>query len=105
MNEFNILGKALNKPELRESEGGTQYSLLQVAVKKPFKNKDGEYEEDLLQFTLFKNLAQEVSDSVDEGTPVIIKGHISSNNYEKDGRVMFNSSLIADRVSQVSYLC
>lgn len=104
MNEFNIIGKALNKPELKESEAGTQYSLLQVAVKRPFKNKDGEFEEDELQFTLFKNLAQEVFDSVDEGTPVIVKGHISSNNYEKEGRMIFSSNLIADRVSQVSHL-
>lgn len=104
MNEFNIIGKALNKPELKESEAGTQYSLLQVAVKRPFKNKDGEYEDDELQFTVFKNLAQEVSYSVSEGTPIIVKGHISSNNYEKEGKIMFNSSLIADRVSQVNYL-
>lgn len=104
MNEFIILGKALNKPELKESEGGTQYSYLQVAIKKPFKNKDGEYEEDELQFTLFKNLAQEVADSVEEGTSVIVKGHISSNNYEKEGKTIYSSSLIADRVSQVSHL-
>lgn len=104
MNEFIILGKALNKPELKESEGGTQYSYLQVAIKKPFKNKDGEYEEDELQFTLFKNLAQEVTDSVEEGTSVIVKGHISSNNYEKEGKTIYSSSLIADRVSQVSHL-
>ena len=105
MNEFNIIGKALNKPELRESEAGTQYSLLQVAVKRPFKNKDGEFEQDELQFTLFKNLAQEVYDTVDEGTAVIVKGHISSNNYEKDGKTMFYSNLIADRVSQINHLC
>lgn len=104
MNEFIILGKALNKPELKESEGGTQYSYLQVAIKKPFKNKDGEYEEDELQFTLFKNLAQEVADSVEEGTSVIVKGHISSNNYEKEGKTIYSSNLIADRVSQVSHL-
>ena len=104
MNEFIILGKALNKPELKESEGGTQYSYLQVAIKKPFKNKDGEYEEDELQFTLFKNLAQEVTDSVEGGTSVIVKGHISSNNYEKEGKTIYSSSLIADRVSQVSHL-
>lgn len=104
MNEFNIIGKALNKPEIKESENGTQYSNLLVSVKKPFKNKDGEYDEEHFQFTLFKNLAQEAFESVDSGTAIIVRGHVSSNNYEKDGKTIYNPSLIADRISLLNLL-
>lgn len=104
MNEFNIIGKALEKPELKKSESGIVYALMLVSVNKPFKNKDGDVDSDVFQITMFKNLAEEAVELVKDGSPLLIKGHINANNYLKDGKTIYSPSIIADRLSLLQEL-
>lgn len=99
MNEFVIIGRALGEVEPKTTDSGLMYAQMLLTVKKPFKNKDGEVDSETLQFTLFKNLAEEASNIVKDGTAIIVKGHINANNYSKDGKITYRSDLIADRIS------
>lgn len=100
MNEFIVNGTALGSVEVSTSESGTKYGSLKLKVKKSFRNKDNTYDDDLFQVTLFKSLLEE-AESICDGTAVLIRGHLNSNNYMKDGKLYCNTSLIADRIESI----
>lgn len=104
MNELYIVGKALGDLEVKTSEGGTTYAQMLLSVKRPFKSKDGNIESDIIQITMFKGLIDEAKEVVSDGKPLIVKGHISSSNYVKEGKTIYNASVIADRVSEFDQL-
>jgi len=101
MNEFNFIGKAINAPELITSESGNDYAKLLVSVKKNFKSKDGKFDYETFQVTMFKNLADEVINDVKEGSLLMIKGRISANNYPKEDKTFYNCSLVAERLEVI----
>lgn len=104
MNEFNIIGKVLGSLDIKQSENGYNYAQMLLSVKRPYKNKDGNYDTDVIQFTLFNNLVEEAKTIINDGMPVVVKGHINANNYSKDGKVIYSTSVIADRISVVDQL-
>ena len=104
MNEFNLVGKALGKPELKESETGNIYATVIIESKKPFKNKSGNYDTENFQLICFKDLATLCKDKLTDGTGVIINGHMSSNNYAKEGKIYYSPSLVADRIELANEL-
>ena len=57
MNEFTLLGKTVGNIEIKTSESGTKYANLLLDVRRPYKNKEGEYEHDVISLTGFKNAA------------------------------------------------
>lgn len=104
MNEFNLIGKAINDLEIKTSESGNTYAQMLLEIKRPFKNKDGDYDYDIIQITMFSNCADEAKDIVKEGTVLLIKGHISSSSYSKDDKVFYTSSIIADRIGLLNQM-
>lgn len=101
MNEFNLLGKTVGNIEIKTSESGTKYANFLLDVKRPYKNKEGEYEHDVISLTGFKNVADSM-ENINDGALLYVKGRISSNSYAKDGRIIYTNSMIADKVEYVS---
>ena len=104
MNEFYLIGVAQGKPELKKSEAGTTYAQVVLTVKRPFVNKDGNNEADSLQMVMFKNVAEEAIEIIKDGSPLLVKGHINSNNYNKDGKIYFGTNLVVDRINALNEL-
>lgn len=100
MNEFTLLGKTVGNIEIKTSESGTKYANLLLDVRRPYKNKEGEYEHDVISLTGFKNAA-DFLENVSEGSMLTVKGHISANSYTKDGRIFYSNSMIIDRADYV----
>ena len=100
MNEFNLLGKTFGDIEIKTSESGTRYANFLLDVKRPYKNKEGDYEHDVINLTGFKNVV-EFLENVHEGAVLVVKGHICSNSYTKDGRIFYSNSMIVDRADFV----
>ena len=100
MNEFTLLGKTVGNIEIKTSESGTKYANLLLDVRRPYKNKEGEYEHDVISLTGFKNAA-DFLENVSEGSLLTVKGHISANSYTKDGRIFYSNSMIIDRADYV----
>lgn len=106
MNEFYIIGRSLGTIEEKESSKGTKYGQIVLSVKKSYANsQDGAPETDKIQLTMFANCLNEAKDIVKDGTSIVVRGHISANNYSKDGKVIYGCNAIADRISLVDNLC
>lgn len=104
MNQFILIGRVASAPILKETATGIKYTKLYVDANRPYKNKEGAYDIDRFEITMWKNLAEEICNNVDPGDALLIKGRVQSNNFEKDGEIFYKSEMIADKVSLLSQL-
>ncbi len=99
MNEFKLFGKALQKPQLLESDKGYKYCYIFIEVDRGYKNGDGEACLDDFKITCFKNLAEEVCQKIEKGRSFIIKGRLQQNNFDKDnGEKIYRPELIGEKI-------
>lgn len=99
MNDFIIVGNIISDVEIKKSESGSEYANILLSSKRNYKNKEGEFEEDTYQLTLFKTVLDEVKDVLEKDTTVSIKGHLSANNNTSNkDKTYYSASLIADHI-------
>lgn len=85
-NMFCVVGKVDNI-DLKDD-----ISMLTLRVPRSFKNKDGEYEEDLIMIQVFSNLSSTLNEYCNNGDTVGVKGRIQGSNVLVAERVAFLSS-------------
>ncbi len=98
MNEFKFYGRALEKPELIETEKGYKYCNLLISVERAYKNGDNP-SCDEFKVTLFKNVASEACERIKKGNNVIVKGRLQQNNFDKDsGEIVYRPELVGEKI-------
>ena len=103
LNQVILIGRLVKKPELRVSEGGVNYIKATLAVQSEFKNKDGDYDTEFLEFTAFGQLAENTSKYCDKGSLLNVVGSLNNNVYkDKNGVNHYQLSIIANKVSFLS---
>ena len=103
LNQVILIGRLVKKPELRVSEGGVNYIKATLAVQSEFKNKDGDYDTEFLEFTAFGKLAENTSKYCDKGSLLNVVGSLNNNVYkDKNGVNHYQLSIIANKVSFLS---
>ena len=102
MNQAMLVGRLTKDPEVVESESGTKYSNLTIAVPRNFKNADGVYETDFIEVTLWNNVAQSTSEYCRKGDLIGVRGRIQVDSYEIEGEKRSSQKVIADRVTFLS---
>ena len=103
LNQVILIGRVVKKPELRVSEGGVKYIKATLAVQSEFKNKDGDYDTEFLEFTAFGKLAENTAKYCDKGSLLNIVGSLNNNVYkDKNGVNHYQLSIIANKVSFLS---
>lgn len=83
-----IIGNATREPEVRWTSGGMAVAEFGVAVNHRRKNADtGEWEDGDVSFfdvTCFRDLAENVEQSVAKGDPVIVIGSLRQDRWTDD---------------------
>lgn len=103
LNQVTLIGRLVKKPELRESEGGLNYLKATIAVQSTYKNKEGDYEVEFLEFTAFGKVAQNTAKYCDKGSLINLLGSLSNNVYkDKNGVTHYQMSLIANKINFLS---
>lgn len=103
LNQVTLIGRLVKKPELRTSESGMEYLKASIAVQSQYKNKDGEYGVEFIDFTAFGKVAQNTVKYCDKGSLINIVGVLSNNTYiDKNGVNHYQLSLIANQINFLS---
>lgn len=74
MNQVTFVGRIANEIETIEKEGEKGVNVI-VAINRPFRNKEGIYETDLIPTVICEKLAENLSNSK-KGDLIGIKGHL-----------------------------
>lgn len=92
MNRIVISGNITHDLEIKTS-GETKILNFTVAVRRRFKDKEGNYPTDFIRCVAFNNLADFVSTYFKKGSPILVEGSLQSNTYETENgekRTVYN---------------
>ncbi|MEF9961418.1 MAG: single-stranded DNA-binding protein [Erysipelotrichaceae bacterium] len=102
LNQIVIVGKVVDLPEIKKTVNGTKIGNVGILLNRPFKNSEGYYDTDYLSITLWKGIAETVSEVCRVNDVLAIKGRIQTSDYTKDDIVYHNYDIIAEKVSFIS---
>ena len=99
MNSVSLIGRLTRDPDVRYSSGSqTAVARFTVAVDREYQPKDGEKQADYISIVCFGKTAELVEKYIGKGRLVGITGRIQTGSYEKDGRKVYTTDVVADRV-------
>ena len=78
INQVTLVGRLTKKPELFLTENGKKGSFITLAVGRPYKNQDGQYDADFLDCTLWTGIAESTAEYFQKGDVVGVRGRIQS---------------------------
>ena len=99
INNVVIVGRLTKKPELKFTATGTKYTQFSVAVQKKFKNQNGEYESDFINCLMWSTAAENFINFTNKGSLVGIEGRIQTRSYDKDGKKVYITEVVAENFS------
>jgi len=96
MNSVVLVGRLTRDPELRYAPGTqTAVTRFTLAVNRPFA-KNGEA--DFIGIVVFGKQAENCNQYLAKGAMAGVQGRIQTGSYEKDGRKIYTTDVVADRV-------
>lgn len=95
MNSANIIGRVCNDVELRYTPSQMAVVKLNVAVDDGYGEKKKTY---FIPVTVFGKQAENCEKFVSKGKKIAVTGKIVTGSYEKDGRKVYTTDVVADRV-------
>ena len=103
MNHVMLVGRLVKTPDLFVTEAGKKGSFITLAVGRPYKNQNGEYETDFLDCTLWTGIAETTAEYCKTGDVIGVTGKLQSRIVEnEDGSKYKKMEVIADRVTFIS---
>ena len=97
MNKIIITGRNTKEIELRQLTSGTSAIEFSVAVKRTFKNANGEYESDFFNCVAFGKTAETISRFVKKGDMIGLEGRLQTRSYtNKEGRKINVTEIIVE---------
>ena len=99
MNKVILTGRNTKDIELRQTPSGVSAIEFSIAVKRTFKNANGEYESDFFDCIAYNKLAETISKYVKKGDQVGIEGRLQKRNYtNKEGKKIYVTEIVAENV-------
>lgn len=99
INNVVLVGRLTKKPELKFTTNGTKYTQFSVAVQKKFKSQNGEYESDFISCLMWSTAAENFTKFTNKGSLVGIEGRIQTRSYDKDGKRVYITEVVAENFS------
>lgn len=100
MNKFIGIGRNTKDGEYRTSESGIAIYNNTLAIKNNFKNKEGSYDSEFINYVAYKTTADYLNKYSTKGTLVNIEGRIHTRSYEdKDKIKRFVTEVIVENAS------
>lgn len=98
MNSLVLTGRVTNDLVLKEA-GSVSLVNLTLAVDRDYKDKTGEKITDFFDVTVWRQQAEFISKYGKKGDVVGIVGQVQKRSYEKDGKNIWTTDIIAKEVS------
>lgn len=97
MNTVLLTGRLTKDPEIKYTPSQTCYARFSLAISRG-KDKDGKELTDYPSVVAFGKTAEVVEKYTKKGMMVGITGKIQTGSYEKDGKKIYTTTIVADRV-------
>lgn len=99
MNKVILIGRVCAAPEAFTTQSGISRSSFRLAVNRPYRNPQGNYDADFLPVIAWRQTADFCNKYLDKGRQVAVEGSIQTRQYDaQDGSKRYVTEIIADRV-------
>ena len=98
LNKVILIGRLTKDPELRYAANNTPVTSFTLAVDRGFLNAQKEREADFINITVWRAQAENVKKYVTKGSQVAVEGRIQTGSYEKDGKRVYTTEVVAENV-------
>ena len=103
INQVLLVGRLTRTPELFLTENGKKGSFVTLAVGRPYKNADGQYDADFLDCTLWTGIAETTAEYCQKGDIVGVRGRLQSRIIEnEDGTKYKKMEIVAEKITFLS---
>jgi single-strand DNA-binding protein len=85
-NNITVVGNLTREPELRYTPSGAAVAKFGIAVNRSYTNRNGERVEqtDFFNVNAWRNLAENVAESLSTGSRAIVSGRLQSRSWETE---------------------
>tara|TARA_B100000749_G_scaffold280852_1_gene279286 strand:+ start:2347 stop:2820 length:474 start_codon:yes stop_codon:yes gene_type:complete len=99
-NQVILLGNVTRDIELKYLQGGTAVAEMGLAVNSKYKNKSGEWTDDVVfvDITLWGRTAEVASEHLTKGSSTLIQGRLKLDRWEKNGQKHQKLKVVAERM-------
>jgi single-strand DNA-binding protein len=94
MNVITLTGNATKDIELSYSPQGTAFGKGTIAVQRNFKNQQGEYDTDFINFKAIGKISEVMANYIGKGDKFGITGSLQINVSEKDGQKRYFTEVV-----------
>ena len=99
MNKVILIGRVCAAPEAFTTQSGISRSSFRLAVNRPYKNPQGNYDADFLPVIAWRQTADFCNRYLDKGRQIAVEGSIQTRSYDaQDGSKRYVTEIIADHV-------
>ena len=104
MNQVVLVGRLVEDPQIKKLDNGKNYTSINMAVARPFKNSEGIYETDFIRCVLWNGIAANTKEYCHVGDIVGIKGRLQNRSYEDEElhEIKYITEVIAERITFLS---
>lgn len=103
MNRVVLSGFLTKDVKLATSQNNVAVAQFDIAVRRNYKNENGEYETDFIHIVAWRGLAETVEKFCKKGSRVSICGRLQTRSYETaDGSKRYITEVVADDVEFLS---
>ena len=82
MNNVQLIGRLTRDIDLRKTPQGDAVGRFTLAVDRNYKNKQGEYDADFINCTIWRQAADILSRYAHKGTKIAVDGNIRTGSYD-----------------------
>lgn len=97
MNKVILIGNLTRDPEFRRTYRGLAVCTFTLAVNRP-KNQDGVSLADYITVRTWRTSAENCAKYLTKGRKVAVAGKLATRSYDKDGRKIYVTEVVADDV-------
>lgn len=96
MNIIALTGNSVRDVELSYTQAGKAIGKGTIAVRRDFKNQQGEYQSDFINFTAFGKTAEIMANHIHKGDKFGINGRLQIDTYDKDGQRQYFTNVVVN---------
>lgn len=99
MNRILLVGNLVKDVELINTESGKSLVKNSIAVRRNYKNQNGEYESDFINIIAFGKTADFMANYFQKGSKVGIDGKIQTGSYtNKEGQKVYTTDVVVENI-------
>lgn len=98
MNRVCLIGNLVKAVEIRYTQGGLGIARFTLAINREIKKQDGTYDTDYINCVAYGKQAEAISKYLEKGSKLSVEGHIQTGSYEKDGKKVYTTDIVVEKV-------